>query len=744
MKLGLQGMPVADSCDTKTGDKFVMPGHWLRSWLSCWEICPILLIASALRFYMINVTEFDGDQATIFSMAYDAVSHGYLVATSNVASIGIVNPPAIIYILMLPAAFSANPIWGAVLTALLATLSVLLTYIFVRRYYGRLAATIAALLYATAALPVFYSRFIWQQNLLLFFAPLYILLLFRGAVARRQGWFGPALFLLGLLFQLHGSAFLLVVPLLIALVVAPYTVRWRDVALGMLLLVLIYAPYMLWEASVHFYDISVLFNTTGRPSSFDTWALVLYQFLLSPYNVLSISPHSLLFPFVPLFTGIRWVVTALIVGGAVLALGLVLGLRSAPSQVYESRNVAFRRVKLWWSDLCTSPYRCGLSILLSWQIVPLLVLLRHSITLYPHYFIMFMPGPFILAGFFIAEAVVWFRRRSGWAIVGRSMLLGLMTMIVIAQTIGAAVSVVDLTNGNFIDSTHTLASAYYNDLNSLQHALSEADQIAQAHHLNHVYIDADGATIDAFHYLSAQMHTPTTIFSDSCALLPNLAHGPVVLLVGAYSGLTESLLPRFVTASLIATSARLGGPPFRVYILSSVRQPLTVEDTLAPDLQLVDTQSFTFQHASFLLTRWRLLLSQPSVDDALYSYNMVPMPNVASVVPQHQSGKGRTVHRATSRVKTVKCALTSVQAGDQLLVSFQLPSGQHAPLKLKVQTSTMKGDDIALRLPSFTLAFETFRPSHSTQQTLLSSTGNNFVSISTSSIGEMDIKPTQK
>ncbi len=324
------------------------------------------------------------------------------------------------------------------------------------------------------------------------------------------------------------------------------------------------------------------------------------------------------------------------------------------------------------------------------------------------------------------------------------MLLGLMTMIVIAQTIGATVSVVDLTNGNFIDSTHTLASAYYNDLNSLQHALSETDRIAQAHHLNHVYIDADDATIDAFRYLSAQMHTPTTVFSDSCALLPNLAHGPVVLLVGAHSDLTETLLPRFVTASLVATPARLGGPPFRVYVLSFVRQPLTVEDTLAPDLQLVDTQSFTFQHAPFLLTRWRFLLSQPSANDALYSYNMVPMPNVASVVPQHQSGKRRTVHRATSRVKTVKCALTSVQAGDQLLVSFQLPSGQHAPLNLKVQASTMKGDDIALRLPSFTLAFETFRPLHSTQQTLLSSTGNNFVSISTLSIGEMDIKPTQK
>jgi len=731
MKLSLQGTPVFVSDESTTGDKSVVRGLQLRSWLSYWEIYLILLVAAALRFYMINVTEFDGDQATIFSMAHDAVSHGSLVATSNVASIGIVNPPAIIYILMLPAAFSANPVWGAVLTALFATLSVLLTYVFVHRYYGRLAATIAAFLYATAALSVFYSRFIWQQNLLLFFVPLYIFLLFRGAVARRRGWLGPALLLLGLLFQLHGSTLLLVVPLLVALAVAPYTVRWRDVVLGLFLVMLIYAPYMLWEASVHFHDISVLFNTTGRPSRFDAEALVLYQFLLSPYNVLSISPRSLLFPFVPWFTAIWWMTIALVIVSAFLAFGLVLGLRSASSQVCESRNAIFRKVRLWWSGLCASPYRCGLSILLCWQIVPLLALIRHSIILYPHYFIMFMPGPFILAGLFIAEAIMWLRRPGKWAIVGRSALWGMMTIIMIAQTIGATVSVIDLTDGNFVDSTHTLASGYYNDLNSLQHALSETDQIAQERHLNHVYIDADGATIDAFRYLSAQMHTPTTVFSDSCSLLPNLAHGPVVLLVGAHSDLTETLLPRFVTASLIATPARLGGPPFRVYILSSVRQFLTVEDTLAPNLQLVGTQSFTFQYAPFILTRWRFLLSQPSVAGTLYSYNIDLVSNAADVAPLHQNIRGDTVRRATHRIKTVKCALTSVQAGDQLLVSFQVPPGHQTPFNLQIQAATMKGDDITVGLPSFTLAFETFRSLHSTQQTLVSKSGSKFVLVST-------------
>lgn len=711
-----------------------MGGYWLRSWLSCWEIYLILLIAAALRFYMINTTEFDGDQATIFSMAYDAVSHGNLVATSNVASIGIVNPPAIIYILMLPAALSANPVWGAVLTAIFGTLAVLLTYVFVQRYYGRLAATIASLLYATAALPVFYSRFMWQQNLLLFFAPLYILLLFRGAVAHRQGWFGFAIFLLGLLFQLHGSALLLVVPLFVALVVAPSTVRWRDVVLGLLLLLLIYAPYLLWEASVHFQDISVLFNTTGRPSKFDVQALTFYQSLLSPYNLLSISSRSLLFPFLPWFKVIWWVTTALVIGGAVLALGRVIDLRSAPDREYASGNRAFRRVRSWWSDFCASPYRCGLSILLSWQIVPLLALMRHSIVLYPHYFIMFMPGPFILVGFFVVEAIGWFRRAGQWSIIGRSMLFSLMTIIVVAQTIGASISVMDLSNGNFVDATHTLSSIYYNDLNSLQHTISETDQIAQTHHLHHVYIDADVATIDAFRYLSAQMHTPTTVFSDTCALLPNLAHGPVVLLVGAHSDLTETLLPDFATASLVATPARLGGPPFHIYILSSVSQPLTVQDTLSPDLQLLSTQSFSFEHAPLLLTRWRFLLSHPSADDTFYSYTMTSMSNIASAASLRQNSGMHSIRHAKIKTRTVKCALTSVQAGDQLLVSLQSPAGQQAPFNLKVQASTMKADDIMLGMPSFTLAFETFRPLHTTQRTLVSSSGGSFVSISPAAV----------
>ena len=204
---------------------------WL-SWFFSYEIYLIIIVASFLRLYGIQTTEFDADQADIFRMAHDAVIHGHLVATSNIASIGVYNPPGIIYALMIPAAFSANPIGGAIETALLAICGVFLTYWFTRRYYGRVAATIASSLFALTSASLFYSRFMWNQNLLLFFVPLFMIVLFRGVVDRKPGWLFPAIFLYGLLFQWHGSSLLLAAPLVTAWLLAPRTVRWRDIVLG--------------------------------------------------------------------------------------------------------------------------------------------------------------------------------------------------------------------------------------------------------------------------------------------------------------------------------------------------------------------------------------------------------------------------------------------------------------------------------------------------------------------------------
>ena len=260
----------------------------LWMYLTSWEVYLILLVAGFLRLFRIGTTEFDGDQADIFTMAYNAVTHGQLVATSNVASIHIFNPPAIIYALMIPAAISSNPVWGSVLIALLAIASVVLTYIFTRKYYGRSAATVAALLYAVASVPIFYSRFMWNQNMLLFFVPLLIWFLFRGAVERRTNWLFPSVILVALLVQFHASSIVLTASLLVAIVLAPRkTLRWYDILLSIVGVLLIYSPYILWLVRTHFVDVHILLSASSGHSTIDAQDLQFYLQFLGPFA----APH---------------------------------------------------------------------------------------------------------------------------------------------------------------------------------------------------------------------------------------------------------------------------------------------------------------------------------------------------------------------------------------------------------------------------------------------------------------------
>ncbi|GHO84521.1 ArnT family glycosyltransferase [Dictyobacter formicarum] len=423
----------------------------LRKLLSSWEIYPILLLAAFLRLYCINTTEFDGDQADIFAMAHNAVSHGHLVATSNVASIGIFNPPAIIYALMVPATFSPDPVGGAVLTALLAIVAVLLTYIFTRRYYGRLAGTWAALLYATAFVPVFYARFMWNQNMLLLFVPLFFWFLFRGVVARRVLWLFPSLVLFGLLIQFHASTIILIVPLLAALALAPRsTFRWYDIALGLAGLLFIYSSYIYWLFQSNFLDINTILHTTSKVALIDGQAFYFYQQLLGPLPEPITSGLSLFGPYALAFSLIKSVMSLLLLGGACLALVLVIRERSDKASVATRRSF-IAGLGHWWIALRQSPFRCGLLLLLIWQIIPLLYLTHHDIVLRLHYFIMFMPGPFILAGFFLAATLNWLHKRSARLQVARIAVLVMGVLLVVAQCLISFGYVYDSAYGRYVD-----------------------------------------------------------------------------------------------------------------------------------------------------------------------------------------------------------------------------------------------------------------------------------------------------
>src|SRR5712691_6453503 len=382
---------------------------YLLTGLFSWEIYLILLVASFLHLYQLSASEFDGDQAVILGLAREAVHFGLLPVVSIQASIGIENPPAVIYLLMIPAALSADPLWATIMIGLFNTFAVFLTYHCTRRYYGRLAGIIAGLLYTAAAKPLNYSRFIWQQNMLAPFVVLFIFVLFWGVVERRKGWFFPAVFLLGVIYQLHEISAVLVILLLVALVLAPGTMRWRDLFLALISLLVIFSPYILWEYSSRFADVHIVLNLVKLHAHIDSDAIYLYQFFLSPngfgfYYQVPTDPTSILRLFGPILFWLRHILWLLVAGGLVTAGGLALWPR-------VTGFAPISLLRIWWTDFRATPSRCGLALLLVWQVVPILLLSRHSLPLYPYYLLILMPGPYILMGIFVAQVVKWTSQR---------------------------------------------------------------------------------------------------------------------------------------------------------------------------------------------------------------------------------------------------------------------------------------------------------------------------------------------
>ena len=648
----------------------------LRSWLLTWEVYPIILIAGFLRLYGLNTTSIAADQSALLLLAYNAVHHSLIPVSSNSASIFILQPPAAIYLLMLPMLFSPNPLWAAVMTALFNIIAVLIAYIFTRRYFGRLAATIASLLFATAATAIVFSRFIWQPTLLAPFVMLFFFALFWGVVDRRKGWLFPALLLLGICYQLHEITIILAVPLLLALLLAPQTVRLRDIIWGGISLILIFAPYLVWEFSSKFADIHTVLSLTHAHAQIDTKALAYYQRFLNAYYYDDRfvgssfydpvgSTASLVFKILPILVLTRLVLLLLLLASlATMGILVVQPQHSGGQNTTENGTTKkpgsrlFTHLSNWWNGLRADPFRCALIILLAWQVVPLVVLSRHTATMHLHYLLMLLPGPFILIGFFISRLLLWLLQWKPTRIV-QGLRYGMYTLtsfVLILQLVGSTASLIDIMHG--IDN-HIFG---YNDLGSLQSALHEADQVAQQHHLSRVYITVSTSGYDStstsLPFLAQQMHTPSTLFdAASCLILPTPGEGPAVLLVKSSNNMALTLLSRFATTTLIDRPPLLGTSPFQLYIVTPRLQPSSTNSGFIGHLRpAMQAQQVTIDNSSFLLMSWTMLNNEQPGSFISYTYILRAKPNVPDTLDIRSD-----------------CLLTSIHAGDQLVTAFRLP-----------------------------------------------------------------------
>jgi 4-amino-4-deoxy-L-arabinose transferase-like glycosyltransferase len=686
MKLLLSRKPEIQSTGQQPA---AVPGAGLRHALSSWEIYLILLVAAFLRLFNIDRVIFGQDEANVYQLAHDAIVHGLLPLTSNKASIGNLNPPMVVYFFLLPASLSANPLWGQVLVALLNTAAVLLTYFFTRRYYGRLAGTIAALLFATAVGAWQYSRHIWSPNLEPLFVTLFIWMLFRGVVERKKGWFFPAVALLGILYQFHGSTLFLTLPLGAAVLLAFKTIRWREIGFALLALLLLFAPFIFWEFQVNFLDLKLMFANTQSHTAFDPAALHLYLFfihplLANPYldPVTLVRDNHLLLPggqsildspslrvlHLHFLLNIEYIVAILLLtGGIGIAAALVLLPQRGPAEADGSTTK--RGLARWWADFQASPFRQGLLLLLLWQVAPLVLLTRHSLVLFAHYFIFLLPGEFILMAFCVTRAITFLQKQQPeWSSVFRYGMATLAALTILGQFIGSGGTLIDLTTGNF--NAHSVYP-HYTDLYSLQNALRAADRLARQRGIHRIYALEIGNTASAMNYLSEQVKTPIELnnVEKNCFVLPAPEAGPVLFLTDSETQSIASIMfNAYTNATLVEESPQLGTSPYRLYILSAKPWPVLASRGFNQGLQLLSPTASVIPGTSWLTTRWRILDTHRPASRTNYHFDF-----------HIRSANGGSL---------LDCQPTATWAGDQMFTYQPQRPGSRLPAQLTIQVST--------------------------------------------------------
>jgi hypothetical protein len=134
------------------GGPRVAPTHFLRDW----PLVPILVLAVVLRMGWPGLSEFKYDEARLSGLALDWVRGGPLPLAGMTSSTGVSNPPLSVYLLALPYALASSPIVATLFIGLLNVLAVAGCYALARRWYGRTAAWVSALLFAAGPWAILY------------------------------------------------------------------------------------------------------------------------------------------------------------------------------------------------------------------------------------------------------------------------------------------------------------------------------------------------------------------------------------------------------------------------------------------------------------------------------------------------------------------------------------------------------------------------------------------------------------
>ena len=211
-------------------------------------------------FHLSYYISYHQDQVRDLFYIKENFEKGSLILLGPKASVGnFFLPPFWYYLMSSTYIFSKSPLAPAVLTAFLSSLTTVVIFLFVKKFFDKNLSFIAATLYAVSPLSIEYSRFAWNPNPIPLFVILTFYFLYGFLFEKKENHFIYATITSNLAFQLHYQG--LVIFVFYFLVILFYK-KFNSRRLFQYLLInfILVLPFVIYEIQNNFKNTSGIVN----------------------------------------------------------------------------------------------------------------------------------------------------------------------------------------------------------------------------------------------------------------------------------------------------------------------------------------------------------------------------------------------------------------------------------------------------------------------------------------------------
>lgn len=223
----------------------------------------IILLAAYFRLYEINLAEFKGDEARDSFIAKDLALNGTVPLVGAPLTVGGNSGPIYYFILAIPFFFSQNPIVASAFVAVLNVIGVIITYKFAKEFFNQRIALITAAFVAVSPFAILFSRKIWNPDLLFPFLSILIYSFYSFIEKKNSKFLIPLSISFAILLQLHAITIFLLPAILIFLFKSRSSINLKYFGIAIACFLILFSPFIYFEATNNFKNIKSFISTSG-------------------------------------------------------------------------------------------------------------------------------------------------------------------------------------------------------------------------------------------------------------------------------------------------------------------------------------------------------------------------------------------------------------------------------------------------------------------------------------------------